>query len=162
MDGLMKTAPLRPRSVFRSHCEFAIVASQYNVELTQSLVDHAYREIEALEHGAHIQLIWAPGTFEIPVLVKVLAMQAHHDAILTFGVVLEGQTSHAHLIGQSVTHALQSIAVETGIPVIDGIVMAGDLSVARTRCTDAEKNRGIEAARAAISVARTIKELRTA
>ncbi|GAB4169267.1 MAG: 6,7-dimethyl-8-ribityllumazine synthase [Terrimicrobiaceae bacterium] len=158
----MKTAPRRPRSAFRSHCEFAIVASQYNVELTQSLVDHAYQEIEALEHGAQIQLHWAPGTFEIPVLAKVLAMQAHYDAILTFGVVIEGQTSHAQMIGQSVTQALQHIAIETGIPVIDGIIMTDDFSMARSRCMDAEKNRGVEAARAAISVARTMKSLRNA
>ena len=160
MSESTKSSTIRPRSIFNSHCDFAIISSQYNLDLTQALVDAAFQEIEALEHGAKISLVWAPGTFEIPVLAKFLASCANHDAIIAIGVILEGETSHAKLIAHSVTHALQNVAVETGVPVIDGIVAGSDYDVVRARCLETEKNRGIEAARAAISVARTIRELR--
>lgn len=154
-----KLAPLRPRMAPRSNYSFAIVASQYNLEFTQPLVDHAYRELGALEQGAAVQLIWSPGSFEIPVLVKILAAHGKHDAILTFGVLFEGETAHAGLVAQSVTHALQTIAVEHSVPVLDGVLLLTSAEQAHARCVDSTKNRGIEAARAAISVARTAREL---
>ncbi len=143
----------------RSNYSFAIVASQYNLEFTQPLVDNAYRELGALEQGAAVQLTWSPGAFEIPVLVKLIAAQGKHDAILAFGVLFEGETAHAGLVAQSVTQALQSIAVEHGIPVLDGVLLLNSPEQAEARCVGSVKNRGIEAARAAISVARTAREI---
>ena len=73
----------------RSNLSFAIVASQYNLEYTQALVEHAHAELSSLEPGAVMQLIWAPGSFEIPVLAKHIAAKGSHDAILAFGIVFE-------------------------------------------------------------------------
>lgn len=154
-----KTSPLRPRMAPRSTFSFAIVASQYNLEFTQPLVDFAHQELTTLEQGALVQLVWAPGAFEIPVLAKILASHGHHDAVIAFGVIFQGETSHAGLIANSVTHSLQQIAVEYSVPVIDGVLLMDTPEQARERCQGMEKNRGIEAARAAISVARTAREL---
>lgn len=154
-----KLAPLRPRMAHRSTRTYAIVASQYNLEFTQSLVDHASRELGILEQGATIHVIWAPGSFEIPVLVKLMASQGRFDAVIAFGVLFEGETVHAALVAQSVTNALQTIAIETGVPILDAVLLLNSPEQAHARCVDVDKNRGVEAARAAISVARSVREI---
>jgi 6,7-dimethyl-8-ribityllumazine synthase len=143
----------------RSTQAYAIVASQYNLEFTQPLVDHASRELAILEQGAIIQTVWAPGSFEIPVLVKLLASQSRFDAVIAFGVLFEGETAHAALVAQAVTNALQTVAIETGVPVLDGVLLLNSPEQAHARCVGLEKNRGVEAARAAISVARCAREI---
>lgn len=155
----MKAAPLRPRRAPRSILRFAIVASQYNLEYTQPLADFAYRELTALESGCSIQMVWAPGAFEVPLLVEILAARHQPDAILALAVIIEGETAHAALIAQASTQALQQTALRHCVPVLDGIVYVNDPEQARQRCQLPEKNRGIEAARAAVSLVRTVRDL---
>lgn len=158
-DPLSKSPPLRPRMAPRSIYSFAIVASQFNLEFTQALVDNAARELALLEQGSNIQISWVPGSFEIPVLAKILASQGKFDAILAFGVLFEGETAHAQLVAQAVTNGLQQIAIERSVPVLDGVLLLSTPDQARERCHGMEINRGIEAARAAVSIARSIREI---
>jgi 6,7-dimethyl-8-ribityllumazine synthase len=156
---LAKAPPLRPRMAPRSNFAFAIVASQYNIEFTQALVDNACREIALLEQGAKTQIYWAPGAYEIPVLAKILTEQGRNDAILCFAAILQGETAHAQLIAQAVTSALQHVAIGYGVPVLDGVLLFDSPEQARARCIDPSKNRGVEAARAAVGVARMVREI---
>ena len=72
----MSTAqPIRPRMHMRAHSSFAIVASQYNLEYVQGLVNHAHQKLLNLEQGCTIKLYWVSGAFEIPLVVKLLAEQ---------------------------------------------------------------------------------------
>ena len=154
-----KMLPIRPRaSVLRSTMQFAIVASQYNIDFAQSLVDAAHNEISALEADAKIDLVWAPGTFELPLVIKTLAARNTYSAIVAFGVLIQGKTLHAELVARAVTDALVRIALDHDVPVIDGVVI-GTKALAKTRCVGTEKNRGVEAARAAVTMARTMKTL---
>jgi len=156
----MSTAhPIRPRNLGKATLSFAIVAGQYNLTYTQGLVDNAQRELNELESGANVRLVWAPGAFEIPLMVKMLASQKKVSAILALGVVLQGETAHAALITQSVTAALLDISLEFHIPVINEVLLLQDEQQARERCLGTEINRGVEAARAAIAAARTVREL---
>lgn len=156
----MSTAqPIRPRMVGKVGFSFAIVASQYNLPFVQGMVEHAHREINELEPGANTKLVWAPGSFEIPVLAKFLAEQRKFHALLCLGVVLQGETAHASIITNSVASALQNIAVEYTLPVINEVLLLDNEEQARKRCLEGEINRGTEAARAAISTARTIRDL---
>lgn len=154
-----KAQPLRPRMAPRSSFSFALVASQYNLSFTQPMLEHAYRELIFLEQGARTSIYWAPGAFELPVLVKLLTQHGGHHVVLAFGVLLKGETAHAQLVAASVTNALQNIAVDSGVPVIDAVLLLDDPAQAHVRCVDPEKNRGIEAARAAVAVARTAREI---
>jgi 6,7-dimethyl-8-ribityllumazine synthase len=154
-----KSQPLRPRMAPRSSFSFALVASQYNLMFTQPMVDHACRELTLLEQGAKTSIFWAPGAFEIPVMVKLLTRHGNHDAILAFGVLLQGETAHAQLVATSVTNALQIIAVDTGVPIIDAVLLLDSSAQAQARCVDPEKNRGMEAARAAVTASRTAREI---
>lgn len=154
-----KTIPLRPRMATRTSTSFAIVASQYNLEYTQSLVEYACKELTELEPHSTIRVFWAPGSFEIPVLVKLLAKQGKYEAILALGVLFDGETAHADLVARSVTEALQGIAVEKSTPVLNGVLLMRSAEQARARCFEGDLNRGVEVARAAVAVARTVKEL---
>ena len=154
-----KTPIIRPRMARKSGLSFAIVASRYNNSYVQALVDSATSELNEVEPGANVRVVRVPGSFEIPLAVKLVAMQKKVDAILALGVVLEGETAHAGLIARSVTTALMSLALEFRIPVIHEVLLLDNEEQAKARCLGKELNRGIEAARAAVSIARTVNDL---
>lgn len=156
---MSKTQPIKPRMAVRATLSFGIVASQYNLAYVQAMVDRAHDELNQLEPGAQISIVWVPGSFEIPIAVKVMAAQKKFDAIIGFGVIFQGETAHASLIAQSVTNSLQSIALDHSLPVIHEVLFLDNEEQARARCLGADINRGIEAARAAVATARTVREL---
>jgi len=156
----MSSAPtLRPRMAAKVVQSYAMVASQYNLPFVQGLIDHAYREISLVEPASKVSIVWAPGSFEIPLLTKLIAEQKKFDAILAMGVILQGETAHATLIAQSITNSLQDLALEYSMPVIHAVLLLENEDQARARCLEAEINRGTEAARAAIFSVRTAREL---
>lgn len=156
---MSNAAPRRPRVVGTEH-RFTIVASQFNARFVEGLVDHATEELCALVPGAVVTLHQVPGAFEIPIVVREVARQKSADAILALGVILKGKTTHAEHLSHSVTNALQQIALETGVPVINAVLSLEDEQQARERCLEKKINRGIEAARAAIQIAKVMSELR--
>ena len=141
--------------------QFSIVASQFNGQYVQGLIDHATAELKSLSPDATISLHQVPGAFEIPVVVRELALQKTTDAILALGVILQGKTSHAQNLARSVTDALQQIAVEHGVPVINAVLRLETEAQAQERCLGSEINRGTEAARAAVEIAKVMGELRS-
>lgn len=151
--------PPRPRLLLGKR-NFTIVASRFNAEFVQGLVDHAANELRACAPSAQVHLEQVPGAFEIPVVVRELAMQKKADAIIALGLILKGQTNHADHLGRSVTNALQMIAIEHGVPVINAVLTVENEEQARERCLEEEINRGTEAARAAIEVASVMSGLR--
>ena len=151
--------PPRPRTLSAKR-NFAIVASKFNPEYVQGLVNHATAELRALAIGANLALYQVPGAFEIPVVVRELAVQKRGDAILAVGVILKGQTDHAEHLARSVTEALQRIVLDHGVPVIHCVLSFDNQAQARERCMGDKINRGTEAARAAISIANLMLELR--
>ena len=101
-----------------------------------------------------------PGSFEIPVIVGELASQNKVGAIIACGVILQGETNHAQNLSRSVTDALQRIAIERGVPIINVVLSFDNENQASARCLDNKINRGTEAARAAVEVANVLSELR--
>jgi 6,7-dimethyl-8-ribityllumazine synthase len=151
--------PPRPRFVSGKR-QFVIVASQFNAEYVQGLVSHATAELRRLAPAAKVLLHQVPGAFEIPIVVREVASQKKADAILAFGVILQGQTDHAANLCRSVTDALQRIALEHGIPVLNGVLSLTTETQAQERCLGDEINRGSEAARAAVEIAGVLADLR--
>src|SRR5207237_4901721 len=151
----------RPRVLGAAKRHFPIVASQFNATYVEGLVDHLVSELRALIPGVTTSLLQVPGAFEIPLVVRELAMQKRGDAIIAIGVILKGETNHADNLSRSVTDALQRIAVTHGVPVINAVLSFDDEDQARARCLEDEINRGTEAARAAVEIANVISKLRT-
>lgn len=150
----------RRRSFAEGKRTFMIVASQFNATFVQGLIDHATRELQTLAPNATTSLQRVPGAFEIPVVVRQFALQKAADAIIACGVILKGETGHAENLSRSVTDALQRIAVDHGVPVINAVLSFDNESQARERCLEDQINRGTEAARAAVEIANVMSELR--
>jgi 6,7-dimethyl-8-ribityllumazine synthase len=157
---MSRAAPRRPRVVDAKR-RFVIVASQFNAPYVQGLVDHADKELGTLAPGATILVRRVPGAFEIPVVVREVASRRKADAIIACGVILKGKTNHAQNLSRSVTDALQRIAVDYGVPVINVVLSFDNETQARERCLENRINRGTEAARAAVEIANVMSDLRS-
>jgi 6,7-dimethyl-8-ribityllumazine synthase len=156
---MSKLAPPRPRTLGgKKH--FAIVASLFNRPYVQGLVDHALAELRSLSPAADIAVHQVPGAFEIPVVVREIALKKNAHAILALGVILQGKTSHAQNLARSVTDALQQIAIEHGVPVVNAVLSLETEEQAQERCLGSKINRGTEAARAAVEVSEVLGKLR--
>src|SRR5437660_8539194 len=154
-----KAAPGLPSRHARSQ-NFAIVASRFNSHYVDAMLAHATDELRALALGANISVQRVPGAFEIPVVVRELASRNKADAIIACGVILKGETNHAQNLSRSVTDALQRIAVDHGVPVINAVLSFDNEAQARERCLGGKINRGTQAARAAVEIAGTMSILR--
>lgn len=156
---MSKAFPPRLRATSHSSASYAIVASKFNEEFVRSLVDNAHSELNALEPGANVVLIWTPGSFEVPLFVKATAELKRFQAIIALGVILEGETEHARLIAEAVTRSLLEISLHYRVPVIHEVLLVKNEAQAKARCMGTEHNRGVEAARAAVSAARKLPEI---
>jgi 6,7-dimethyl-8-ribityllumazine synthase len=148
---------VQKQKVQASDGKFAIVASRYNAEYVDAMV-HAARET-LLAAGAHVRIVRVPGAFEIPAVAAKLAHKPRYSAIICFGVIFQGETSHAEHIGKGVTHALAQIQVAQKIPVIHGVFVFNKVKQAKVRCLGMKHNRGTEAAQTALEMARVMKSL---
>ncbi|HEX4697283.1 MAG TPA: 6,7-dimethyl-8-ribityllumazine synthase [Candidatus Udaeobacter sp.] len=156
---MSSTAPSRPE-VAKTKRTFHIVASRFNAEYVDGLVDHATDELHALVPNATVSVHRVPGSFEIPLIVREIAAGNRVDAILACGVILQGETDHAQNLSRSVTDALQRIAIEHCVPVINVVLSFNNEQHAVARCLEKKINRGTEAAHAAVEIANVMAELR--
>ena len=140
--------------------KFGIVISRFNDLFTGQLLKGA---LDCLaRHGAeekNIEVVWVPGAYEQPIALKRLAQAGKHNALVALGAVIQGATAHAGLINAQVARALTQISLESGIPVIDGIVAAESLDQAIERCGSKSGNRGWSAAQTAIEMASLFQQL---
>lgn len=136
-----------------------IVASKYNEEFSDALVDNAVAELGELVPNARVDLIRVPGAFEIPVAVAAVLEREAPVCMIALGVIIRGATQHADLVGYAVTDALMRLATETRRPIINEVLLLDDEKQAYARCIGAKLNRGKEAARAAAAMIDIFQEL---
>ena len=149
--------PSRPRQIGPRRT-VAIVASQFHKKFVQGLVAHAQAEIEVIAPGTNVRVVEVPGAFEIPLVVANLAAVAEIDAVIALGVIIEGETAHAALVGHTVTESLMRIMLNTGTPVIHEVLLLANEEQAQARCLQDDINRGTEAARVAMQMAAVMGE----
>lgn len=100
----------------------AIVISQFNQEVTESLFHGAIQRLEELNFPKQlITAVWVPGAIEIPITAQRLARTKHFDAIICLGAVIRGETSHYDYVCQQVSYGCQKVALENNLPVIMAI-----------------------------------------
>jgi 6,7-dimethyl-8-ribityllumazine synthase len=158
---MLTPLPARPRLATTATNRIAIVASRYNKEFVDPMVEKALSEISTIEALSKTEVFYAPGSFEIPYLTRQVIEKNRADAVICLGVIFRGETGHADLIAASVSNSLCNMSVETGTAIIHGVLLLDNESQARERCLGTEFNRGTEAARAAIEVLRASTAITT-
>jgi len=154
----MSTA-LQPKPrIFTPKARICIVAAKYNETFTTALLEHAMAELSDLVPQARIDVVRVPGAFEIPVMVGQVIQRVSPDCVLALGLLIRGSTAHADLVAAAVTNSLQSIAVDTQVPVIHEVLLCDDEKQAYARCIGEQLNRGREAARAAAAMIDVVNE----
>jgi 6,7-dimethyl-8-ribityllumazine synthase len=152
--------PLRKSKTERVPGNFVIVAAKFNERFTDSLVEAAQqRLVEA--RVSRVEVIRVPGSFEIAVVAAEIARRRPAPAaILCFGVILRGETTHAHYLADSVSHALMRLQIETRVPVLHGVYLFENSEQAEVRCVGKTHNRGAEGAQTALEMAALLRTLR--
>jgi 6,7-dimethyl-8-ribityllumazine synthase len=139
---------------------FGIVVSRFNDFLTKQLLGGA---IDCLvRHGADeggITVVWVPGANELPLAGQKMVDSKKYDALIALGAVVQGATPHADLINSQVSRSLAKIAMDSGLPVINGVVCAQNLEQAIERSGTKAGNKGWQAALGAIEMVNLYVEL---
>ena len=139
--------------------KIAIVVSRFNSFLTEQLVKGAVDAFVRLGgQEKDLMLVRVPGAYEIPVVARKLAGRKV-DAIVALGAVVQGATAHADLINETTARAFNQISLETGVPVLDGVVSAENLEQAVERCGTKQGNKGFAAMQSAIEMVNVLKAL---
>ena len=138
---------------------FALIASRWNDFITSRLTEGALDALERL--GADeksVELYKVPGSFEIPLLALKLASSKKYDAVICLGTIIRGQTPHFEYIAGEVTKGIAQAGMQTGVPVVYGIVTADMLEQAIDRAGAKQGNKGFEAAMSAVELVNLYKE----
>jgi 6,7-dimethyl-8-ribityllumazine synthase len=132
---------------------FALVAARFNQFIVQQLVDGARDGLT--RHGVvddAIDLVWVPGSFEIPAVAKRLAESKKYAAIICLGAVIKGETDHYQYVAGSAANGVAQAALATGVPVIFGILTCETAEQASDRAGGKAGNKGVDAAMAALEM----------
>ena len=137
---------------------FGIAAARFNEELVDGLLARVEARLRAAGVKAtSLTVMRVPGSHEVPWAAQTLASTGRFNCVIGRGVLIGGDTNHHELVGQSVSHALQRVALDTRVPVINGVIVVESLAQARARCLG-KINRGAEFAGAALEMAAWRKE----
>lgn len=139
--------------------KFCIIVARFNEFIGSRLLSGAIDELK--RHGAdekNIDIIWVPGSFEIPLIAKKTAKTNKYAAIITLGAVIKGATAHFDYVSAEVSKGVASVSLETGIPVIFGVLTCDNIEQAIERAGTKAGNKGSEAAKSAIEMANILKQ----
>ncbi len=141
---------------------FGIVVSRWNEFITKALLEGALDAFR--RHGGseeNITVVWVPGSFEIPIAIQALAKTGKFEGLLALGCVIRGATSHYDHIASAVTSGINSVALETGVPVSFGVITVESIEQAIERAGSKAGNKGAEAALVAIEMAQALRQIRS-
>lgn len=139
---------------------FAIVASRWNDFLTSKLIDGALDALES--HGAAedaVEIFMVPGSFELPLTALKVAGGGNFDAVIAIGVVIRGETPHFEYVAGEAAKGIGHVGIQTGVPVMFGVITADTLEQAINRSGVKAGNKGFEAAVSAIEIANLYREI---
>ena len=140
---------------------FGIVASRFNDFVVKALLEGA---IEAIRrHGGDagaVDVVWVPGSYEIPLVARELALSGRYDALICLGAVIRGATAHFDYVAGGAAGGISNVALETGVPVIFGVITTESIEQAIERAGTKMGNKGFEAAVSAIEMADLMVKLR--
>jgi 6,7-dimethyl-8-ribityllumazine synthase len=139
---------------------FGIVASRFNDFIVRQLLDGALEAIR--RHGGDLEtvdVIWVPGSYEVPLAAKRLALSGRYDAVVCLGAVIRGATAHFDYVARGAASGISTVALEANLPVVFGILTTDTIEQAIERAGTKAGNKGFEAAVTAIEMASLMARL---
>ena len=140
-----------------------VIVARFNEVITRKLLDSAVETL--VRHGVRdedITVSWVPGSFELPVVAKALAKSGRYHAVICLGAVIRGETSHYEMVAGQAASGICSVALETGVPTIFGVLTTENMDQALNRAGGKSGNMGATTAVTAIETARIIEAANTA
>jgi 6,7-dimethyl-8-ribityllumazine synthase len=150
---------VRPDHDAHGH-RYSLVAARFNEAYVRRLVDAALDVLRG--RGAadeDLEIVWVPGSFELPLACRWAADTGKFDAVLAFGVLIRGETEHFRLVADAASQGLARVMLDTGVPVLNGVLAAHDAAQAAARTGGELGNRGAEVALAAVHMAQLRRTL---
>jgi len=139
--------------------KFAIAVARFNSFIVESLLEGA---VDALKrHGVNeksIEIVRVPGAFELPVMVQAMAKSGNYASVIALGAVIRGSTPHFDIVADASAKGLSTIALDTGLPIINGILTTDSIEQAIERAGTKAGNKGAEAAVTAIEMVSLLKK----
>ena len=143
-----------------SGIKVGIVVARFNEFITSKLLSGAMDGL--LRHNVQeedIQVAWVPGAFEIPLIASKMAKSGKYDAVICLGAVIRGSTSHYDYVCNEVSKGIAAVSLETGIPVMFGVLTTENIEQAIERAGTKAGNKGSECAESAIEMVNLIREM---
>ena len=140
-------------NVVAEKLKIGIVGARFNEFIVSKLIDGARDGL--IRHGVSdddITLAWVPGAFEIPLVAKKMAMSGKYDAVICLGAVIRGATSHYDYVCAEVSKGIAAVGLESGIPVLFGVVTTDNIEQAIERAGTKAGNKGYDCALSAIEM----------
>ncbi len=140
--------------------KFGIVIARFNEFISGKLLSGCLDGL--IRHGAddaNIDVAWSPGSFEIPLVAQKLAQSKKYDAVICLGAVIRGATPHFDYVASEVSKGVAHVGLETGIPVIFGVLTTDNIEQAIERAGTKSGNKGFDASLAAIEMANLLKQI---
>ena len=137
-----------------------IVASRFNSFIVQKLLDGAVDGL--VRHGVaeeDITAAWVPGAFELPIVAKQMAESGKYDTVICVGAVIRGSTSHYELVCNEVAKGIAQVSMQTGVPVLFGVITTENIEQAIERAGSKAGNKGYDCALSAIEMVNLKKQL---
>lgn len=140
--------------------KFAIVVGRFNEFISSKLLEGSIDGL--VRHGvekANIEVSWVPGAFEIPLIAQRMVSTQKYDAVICLGAVIRGSTPHFDYVASEVSKGIAKISLDTGLPVIFGVLTTDTIEQAIERAGTKVGNKGYDAAVTAIEMANLIKQM---
>jgi 6,7-dimethyl-8-ribityllumazine synthase len=138
---------------------FGIVVSRFNDFITQKLLEGALDRLQRSGAAASdIEIMWVPGSFEVPLACLKMANTKKYDAIIAIGAVIRGATAHFEYVSNEMAKGISKVSLDTAVPVIFGVITTDSLEQAIERAGTKSGNKGAQAAESAIEMANLLAE----
>ncbi len=150
-----------PGSIDVMGMKFAVVVSRFNADISTSLLHGALRGFEEFGvSAAHVDVVHVPGAFEIPLAAQTLARTGEYDAIVGLGAVIRGETAHFEYVSGECARGIQHVSLDTGVPVMFGVLTTENEAQAKARSGDDRSNKGWECAAGAVEMAALVRSVK--
>lgn len=137
----------------------ALAVARFNRDVTEHLLEGAHRAL--LQAGAgSVKVVWVPGAFELPLTARELAGTRSYDAVVCLGAVIRGETAHFDYVAGECARGIQQVALDTGVPVVFGVLTVDTREQAFDRVGGKEGHKGAEAAATAVEMVSLLRAIR--